>query len=313
ARGPDRRAAAQAATPAGRATGRPSPRVTAVHAAAARPGAADRFMARALELAAPGLGRTFPNPPVGAVFVRGGRVVGEGFHTRAGAAHAEIEALRAAGRRAAGAVLYVTLEPCVHHGRTPPCIDALLPLGLERVVVAMPDPDPRVRGRGVARLRRAGVPVVVGIGRAEARRLTEGYCSRVLRGRPLVTLKLAMSLDGRIAAGGRALRRRGVEVLLERSRRGAVPFATIVRTLGRRGLTSVLVEGGATIAAEALAADVVDRLVLFIAPVLLGGDGVPAVGPLGLRRVMDAIRLGDVAVGRVGRDLVVEARVQPGA
>jgi len=380
--------------------------VTAVHAAAARPAAADRFMARALELAARGLGRTFPNPPVGAVFVRGGRVVGEGFHTRAGAAHAEIEALRAAGRRAAGAVLYVTLEPCVHHGRTPPCIDALLPLGLERVVVAMPDPDPRVRGRGVARLRRAGVPVVVGVGRAEARQLTEGYCSRVLRGRPLVTLKLAMSLDGRIAAGGRALRprgpewitgpaarrlvhamrdisdavlvgagtvraddprltcrlrggrdpvrvvvagrkldlpqrarilarggpptwvvapagaaparvaalrRRGVEVLLERPRRGAVPFATIVRTLGRRGLTSVLVEGGATIAAQALAADVVDRLVLFIAPVLLGGDGVPAVGPLGLRRVMDAIRLGDVAVGRVGRDLVVEARVQPGA
>ena len=380
--------------------------MTAVHAAAARPAAADRFMARALELAARGLGRTFPNPPVGAVFVRGGRVVGEGFHTRAGAAHAEIEALRAAGRRAAGAVLYVTLEPCVHHGRTPPCIDALLPLGLERVVVAMPDPDPRVRGRGVARLRRAGVPVVVGVGRAEARRLTEGYCSRVLRGRPLVTLKLAMSLDGRIAAGGRALRprgpewitgpaarrlvhamrdisdavlvgagtvraddprltcrlrggrdpvrvvvagrkldlpqrarilarggpptwvvapagaaparvaalrRRGVEVLLERPRRGAVPFATIVRTLGRRGLTSVLVEGGATIAAQALAADVVDRLVLFIAPVLLGGDGVPAVGPLGLRRVMDAIRLGDVAVGRVGRDIVVEARVQPGA
>src|SRR5437867_7320049 len=109
-------------------------------------------MARALELAAHGLGRTFPNPPVGAVLVRGGRSVGEGFHRRAGEAHAEIEALRAAGRRAAGATLYVTLEPCTHFGRTPPCVDALLPLGLRRVVVAMPGPSPRVRGRGIARV-----------------------------------------------------------------------------------------------------------------------------------------------------------------
>src|SRR5207245_8085613 len=186
---------------------RPAPqRVTATRAAG-RPTPADtRFMARALALAARGLGRTFPNPPVGALFVRRGRVVGEGFHTRAGAPHAEIEALRAAGRRAAGATLYVTLEPCVHHGRTPPCVDALLPLGLERVVVAIVDPDPRVRGRGLARLRRAGVPVVVGVGAAEAMVLTAGYRSRVLRGRPLVTLKLATTLDGRIAPAGRSRR-----------------------------------------------------------------------------------------------------------
>ncbi len=111
-------------------------------------------MARALELAARGLGRTFPNPPVGAVLVRGGRVVGEGYHARAGAAHAEVEALRAAGRRARGATLYVTLEPCTHYGRTPPCVGALLPVGLSGAVIAIPDPNPRVRGRGIAALGR---------------------------------------------------------------------------------------------------------------------------------------------------------------
>src|SRR5690349_4612924 len=131
-------------------------------------------MARALELAARGLGSTWPNPPVGAVFVRGRRIVGEGFHTRAGAPHAEIEALRAAGERARGATLYVTLEPCTHHGRTPPCVDALLPLGLARAVVAVPDPNPRVRGRGLRRLRAARVPLTTGVGAAEARLLLEG-------------------------------------------------------------------------------------------------------------------------------------------
>ena len=357
-----------------------------------------RFMARALALAAEGLGRTFPNPPVGAVFVRGGRVVGEGFHHRAGAPHAEIEALRAAGGRVRGATLYVTLEPCSHHGRTPPCADALVGLGLRRVVVALVDPNPRVRGRGLARLRRAGIRVVIGPGAEEARLLTAGYRSRVLRGRPLVTLKLATTLDGRIAAasgdarwitgpaarrlahalrdvsdavlvgagtvraddprltcrlpGGHhpvrivlaggalrlpararvlerggpptwvvaprgapagrvaALRRRGVEVLLVPGRQGRVPFASLVRLLGARGLTSLLIEGGGTVAAEALRARVVDRLVLFVAPALLGGDAVAAVGPLALRRVRDAVRVAGLAVARVGPDLVLEGRVR---
>jgi len=355
-------------------------------------------MARALALAAQGLGRTFPNPPVGAVLVRDGRVVGEGFHRRAGAPHAEIEALRAAGGRARGATLYLTLEPCTHFGRTPPCVDALVPLGLRRAVVAMVDPNPRVRGRGIARMRRAGVPVVVGPGEEEARRLTLGYCSRVLRGRPLVTLKLAATLDGRIAAasgdarwvtgprarelahalrdlsdavlvgagtvraddprltcrlpGGHdplrivlagprlalpprahvlarggaptvvvaprgaaarrvaALRARGVEVLLLPGRRGRVDFGALVQALGARGLTSLLVEGGGTVAAEALRARVVDRLVLFVAPLLLGGDGVPAVGPLGIRSLTRALAIDDLAVGRAGVDLVVEGRVR---
>jgi len=357
-----------------------------------------RFMARALALAAEGLGRTFPNPPVGAVFVRGGRVVGEGFHHRAGAPHAEIEALRAAGGRVRGATLYVTLEPCAHHGRTPPCAEALVGLGLRRIVVAMVDPNPRVRGRGIAKLRRAGIPVAVGPGAEEARLLTAGYRARVLHGRPLVTLKLATTLDGRIAAAGgdarwitgpaarrlahalrdvsdavlvgagtvraddprltcrlpgghdpvrivlagpalrlpararvlarggpptwvvaprgapaarvAALRRRGVEVLLVPGRRGRVPFAALVRLLGARGLTSLLVEGGGTVAAEALRARAVDRLVLFVAPAILGGDGVAAVGPLGRVRVRDAVRVGGLAVAHVGPDLVLEGRVR---
>jgi diaminohydroxyphosphoribosylaminopyrimidine deaminase/5-amino-6-(5-phosphoribosylamino)uracil reductase len=356
------------------------------------------WMARALALAARGLGRTHPNPAVGAVFVRGGRVVGEGFHAKAGAPHAEIEALRRAGTRARGATLYVTLEPCTHHGRTPPCVDALLPLGLRRVVVATIDPDPRVRGRGVRALRRAGIRVDVGVARREADALLAGFRSRVLHGRPQVTLKLAVTLDGRIAArGGDArwvtgaaarrmahalrnvtdailvgagtvraddprltcrlrgghdpvrvvlagatlalppraqvlrpggpptwivapanadprrvarLRRAGADVILLPARRGRVPFAAVATALGARGIGSLLVEGGATVAADALASETVDRVVLFVAPKLLGGDGVPAVASLGIDRMADAIGLADLAVARVGEDVVLEGRVR---
>jgi diaminohydroxyphosphoribosylaminopyrimidine deaminase/5-amino-6-(5-phosphoribosylamino)uracil reductase len=352
-------------------------------------------MARALALAAQGLGRTWPNPPVGAVFVRGGRIVGEGWHTRAGAAHAEVEALRRAGRRARGGTLYVTLEPCTHHGRTPPCVEALLPLGLRRVVVAMPDPNPRVRGRGIRRLRAAGVPVTLGTGAAQARVLTAGYCALVLRGRPHVTLKLAATLDGRIATaagasrwitgpaaralahglrdvsdavlvgagtvraddprltcrlpGGhdplrvvlagprldqpprarvlragtvvvaprgapaarvRALRRRGVDVLLLPARRGRVAFADAARALGARGITALLVEGGGEVAAAAIRAGVADRLILFLAPVLFGGDAVPAIGDLALARPAGAVRVEPVAVTRIGADLVLEGHLR---
>jgi diaminohydroxyphosphoribosylaminopyrimidine deaminase/5-amino-6-(5-phosphoribosylamino)uracil reductase len=159
----------------------------------------DRFMTQALRLARRGLGRTSPNPPVGALIVRRGRVVGQGFHRRAGAPHAEADALRAAGARARGATLYVTLEPCNHHGRTPPCCDAILRAGIRHVVAAARDPNPVTDGRGFARLRRAGVRVTTGVLAPAARGLIEPFAAAVRTRRPLVTAKAAQSLDGRIA------------------------------------------------------------------------------------------------------------------
>src|SRR5215471_13875108 len=158
------------------------------------------FMQRALDLAAKALGRTSPNPAVGAVIVRGGSVIGEGFHRRAGLPHAEIEALKHVRGTVAGATLYVTLEPCSHHGRTPPCADAMVSAGLKRVVVGMVDPNPLVQGRGIRRLRRAGIEVKTGVLRERCERLNEDFTTLIQTGRPMVTLKLAASLDGRIAA-----------------------------------------------------------------------------------------------------------------
>jgi diaminohydroxyphosphoribosylaminopyrimidine deaminase/5-amino-6-(5-phosphoribosylamino)uracil reductase len=349
-------------------------------------------MARALALAVRGLGRTHPNPAVGAVVARGERVVGEGWHRRAGTAHAEVVALRAAGRRAVGATLYVTLEPCTHFGRTPPCVDAVLRAGVARVVIGMVDPSPRVRGRGIRRLRRTGVRVSVGVLGTDCRRLLAGYASAVRRKRPFVVLKLAASLDGRIATrsgvsrwitggaarrrahqlrnrldavlvgagtiladdpqltcrirGGRdpvrvvldgrlrisprarvvcgrspaptwivtasdaparratALRRAGVEVIALPGR-GEVAIARVLRELCRRGVTSVLIEGGAGVAAAALRARIVDRLVVFLAPILIGGDGVPMVGRLGTATPRRALRLVRMQVGRAGGDVMV--------
>jgi diaminohydroxyphosphoribosylaminopyrimidine deaminase/5-amino-6-(5-phosphoribosylamino)uracil reductase len=355
-------------------------------------------MARAVELAARGLGRTHPNPSVGAVFVRGGRIVGEGRTAPVGGPHAEVEALRAAGERARGADLYVTLEPCAHVGRTPPCVGALLPLGLRRVVVGVVDPNPKVRGRSLRRLRAAGVRVTVGVGEAEALATLAGYRSHVLRGRPLVTLKLASSLDGRIAARGgdarwitgpaarrrahelrdvhdavlvgagtvraddpaltcrirgghdpvrvilagpelhlpaharvldvataptwvvttagapasrlRSLCARGVEVVSVPGRGGTVPAGGLLRALAARGITSILVEGGARVAADLLRAGLVDRVVWFLAPSLVGADGVPAIAALGVDRARDALRLIDVQVVPLGDDVMLTASVR---
>ena len=165
----------------------------------------EALMARALALAARGLGETNPNPAVGCVLARGRRVVGEGWHERAGGPHAEVVALRAAGARARGATLYVTLEPCAHSGRTPPCAPFVRDSGVARVVVAMRDPFPLVAGRGLALLRRAGVEVTTGVLGAEAARLNEPFLAAARLGRPFVLLKAAATLDGCIAtASGRS-------------------------------------------------------------------------------------------------------------
>ncbi|MEW6168452.1 MAG: bifunctional diaminohydroxyphosphoribosylaminopyrimidine deaminase/5-amino-6-(5-phosphoribosylamino)uracil reductase RibD [Pseudomonadota bacterium] len=156
-------------------------------------------MTRALELAARGRATTHPNPRVGCVIVRDGAIAGEGWHARAGEPHAEIHALRAAAERARGAEVFVSLEPCCHHGRTPPCVDALIAAGVGKVWVAMTDPNPRVAGQGIECLRAAGIDVETDLLRAEAEVLNRGFVSRMTRGRPWVTLKLAASLDGRTA------------------------------------------------------------------------------------------------------------------
>ncbi len=163
-----------------------------------------RMMARALELAARARGRTAPNPLVGAVVYRYGEVLGEGYHHRAGEPHAEVLALRRAGESTRGATLAVSLEPCCHWGRTPPCVEAVLGAGVARVVVAMQDPNPQVRGKGIAALRRQGVRVEVGLLGAEARRLNEVFIHWITVRRPFVALKLAQSLDGAIALGADA-------------------------------------------------------------------------------------------------------------
>lgn len=158
-----------------------------------------QLMSRAIELARRGVYTTHPNPRVGCLIVQQGEIVGEGWHMRAGEAHAEIHALNAAQGKSAGATVYVTLEPCSHHGRTPPCADALISAGVRRVVVAMRDPNPKVAGAGIAKLKAAGIAVVEGIAQAEAKSLNPGFISRFTRNRPLLRCKLAMSLDGRTA------------------------------------------------------------------------------------------------------------------
>jgi len=164
---------------------------------------AEKWMDRALELARQGEAQASPNPMVGAVLVQEGRVVGEGFHTYAGVRHAEILALEAAGRAARGSTLYVNLEPCCHTGRTGPCADAIVAAGVRRLVAAATDPNPAVAGRGVEKLRAAGVEVEVGVRAAEAKKLNEAFGCWISTGRPLVTLKAALTLDGQIALPGR--------------------------------------------------------------------------------------------------------------
>ena len=359
--------------------------------------AAARHMARALELAARGKFTTHPNPRVGCVIVRDGRVVGEGWHRQAGEPHAEVLALREAGDDARGAEVYVTLEPCAHVGRTPPCADALVAAGVGKVFAAMRDPFPRVAGRGLEKLRAAGIEVEVGIMEGEARVLNRGFVSRFERGRPYLILKLAMSLDGRTAMAsgesrwitGEAAREdvhrlraeagavlttsatvladdpeltvrlppassgawrqpdrividsrgrvplgakvwalgarrfalvpqalagqrvaEGVETIgLEVTAHGAIPLPAALRALGAREINEVLVECGPRLAGALLQAGLVDQLVIYVAPKLLGDAARPLVALPGLERLGDHIALEYVSAERIGDDMKITARV----
>jgi diaminohydroxyphosphoribosylaminopyrimidine deaminase / 5-amino-6-(5-phosphoribosylamino)uracil reductase len=335
-------------------------------------------MRQALELGERGRGSTRPNPTVGAVVVRGGRIVGQGFHLRAGEPHAEVHALAAAGERARGSTVYVTLEPCSHTGRTGPCTDALRAARPARVVVGCRDPNPVVDGRGIAKLRRAGVRVDVGCLEAECRAAIAAYAVWIAEQRPLVTLKAAATLDGYIADAhprarrapafitgaearqaahelraahdavlvgsgtartddpeltvrlpGRAEGRDPLRVVLVgkaglpkrlKMFAGAEPaeaiqiarrrpdIPAVLRYLARdRQVQSLLVEGGATIHGAFIAAGLVDRVAVFVAPRILGG-GVPIArgADLSLSR---ALTLGPLTTRAVGRDLLITADV----
>ncbi len=358
-----------------------------------------RWMGRALELAGRGAGMTSPNPVVGAVLVVAGRAVGEGFHARAGAAHAEAEALGQAGAAARGATLYVTLEPCNHTGRTPPCAEAIRVSGVKRVVVAARDPNPRVSGGGAAALSRAGVDVMVGCREGEAIALNRVFLIAARRGRPHGTLKWAATLDGATADARRAsrwitgpearmeghrmrsradavvvgigtaladdpgldvrlghpwprepfrvvvdsrarlpvsarligagkparalvaitdaadperlenLETRGVTVLRCKSHEGRVDVSDLVSRLGALDVGGILVEGGGTLAWAFLEAGLVDRVVAFTAPKLLGGASAPrALEGTGLL-LPEAIRLEGICVRPIGTDWMMEADV----
>jgi diaminohydroxyphosphoribosylaminopyrimidine deaminase / 5-amino-6-(5-phosphoribosylamino)uracil reductase len=353
----------------------------------------ERFMKRALALAAKGVGQVSPGPLVGCVIVSpSGEIVGEGFYLYEKLKHAETYALEQAAKSARGATAYVSLEPHAHHGRTPPCTDALINAGVSRVISSIEDPNPKVSGKGFAHLRAAGVAVPTGLLARKARQLNEKYLHFMATGRPFVHLKLATSLDGKIAtrtgesqwitgpdsrarvhelrheydailvgagtatvddplltdrsgklrrkplirvlldeslristdaklvtstetpliifAGQKAeaaklelLRSAGIEVI--RDKANGRDFLAVLTELGNRSIQSVLVEGGATVAGKLLEAGLVNKVSLFLAPIIIGGEAPSAIGGVGAARLADARRLHDVEVVRRGEDLEV--------
>jgi diaminohydroxyphosphoribosylaminopyrimidine deaminase / 5-amino-6-(5-phosphoribosylamino)uracil reductase len=352
-----------------------------------------QMMQRCIDLAKQAWGKTAPNPLVGAVIVKDGKIIGEGFHPGAGQPHAEVFALREAGDRAQGATIYVSLEPCNHYGRTPPCAAALVKAGVAKVVVGMVDPNPLVAGGGIATLERAGIEVVVGVETAACEELNEGFCQRIVHHRAQGILKYAMTLDGKIATdngnsawvsseisrhyvhhlragcdaviiGGNTLRRdnphltshdrdapnplrvvmtrnldlpldailwdirvaptlvaterganpemqaqlrdRGVEVL----ELAALSPKPVMQYLYDRGCLSVLWECGGTLAAQAIADGVIQKVLAFIAPKIVGGNAAPSpVGDLGIRSMSAALQLERVTWEQIGSDLLVKGYI----
>ncbi|MCW6037185.1 bifunctional diaminohydroxyphosphoribosylaminopyrimidine deaminase/5-amino-6-(5-phosphoribosylamino)uracil reductase RibD [Spirulina subsalsa FACHB-351] len=351
-------------------------------------------MRRCLQLARKALGKTAPNPLVGCVITQGGKIVGQGFHPKAGEPHAEVFALRAAGEQARGATLYVNLEPCNHQGRTPPCTQAILQGGIRKVVVGMIDPDPRVSGTGVETLQQAGLEVVVGVEEAACRQLNEAFIHRVLYQRPLGILKYAMTLDGKIATttghsawvtgekarhlvhqqraiadavivGGNTVRqdnphltshgvseRNPLRVIVspsfnlppvahlwdtekaptliftqegsnlplqaQLSQKGVeievfdqLTLEAVIESLYERGLSQIFWECGGVLAAQAIQAKAVQKVMAFIAPKIIGGSGAPSpVGDLGFTQMTEALPLKEVVITSLDGDLLVEGYLE---
>ena len=359
----------------------------------------EQYMREALSLARQGRGRTSPNPVVGALIVNDGRIVGQGWHQKAGTAHAEIHAISEAGEATRNSTLYVTLEPCCHQGRTGPCTEAILTAGIKRVVVAMVDPNPLVAGCGIGVLRARGVSVDTGILAAEAASLNAPFIKWITCNMPFVTMKNGISLDGKIAtrtgnsrwitgeesrlevhhlrdasdaiitgigtvladdpelttrlpSGGKspvrvvvdrmartpvnakivtdgkaptiiavssnapssrvsALAARGVEILPVPEFDDKLDLGFILRNLGQRCLTSVMVESGGTLNSSFLFGNYVDKVVLFVAPKIIGGIGAPGpYGGAGSNSLSDAVELEDLVVRHLGGDLMIEGYVK---
>jgi diaminohydroxyphosphoribosylaminopyrimidine deaminase/5-amino-6-(5-phosphoribosylamino)uracil reductase len=337
---------------------------------------------------------------VGAVLVNDGKVVGEGFHAKAGEAHAEIVALQQAGEGARGSTLYLNLEPCTHHGKTPPCAPQVVEAGVKRVVIGMKDPNPLVKGKGIEMLRRVGLDVEVGILEKECRRLNEAFCKYILKKEPFVILKVAATLDGKMATrngdskwisgeasrrfvhklrdqvdgvlvgigtvlkddpmltarirGGRdpyriildsqlkipeeakvigtrptkaiiastelapkdkieKLEKRGVKILIFDSKRGKVNLRACLSKLGEIGMTNLLVEGGSQVNGSFLDEGLIDKLLLFLSPRLMGDHQAPGIfGGEGVSNLQEAIVLKEIKTKRVGEDILLEGYLEWG-
>ncbi len=355
------------------------------------------WMKRALRLAEKGRGRTSPNPMVGAVLVRNGRVIGEGYHAKAGTDHAEIIALRRAGEKAKAATLYLNLEPCTHYGKTPPCVPAVIEAKVKRVVIGMKDPNPLVRGGGFASLKRAGLNVEVGILEEECRRLNEAFCKYILKKEPFVILKVAATLDGKIATregnskwiSGEAsrhfvhrvrdqvdgvvvgigtvlkddpqltarikkgrdpyriildsrlripeeaqvigdsssktiiatteladrdktkrLEKKGVQILILNSKKGKVDLRNCLSKLGELGIMSLLVEGGSQVNGSFLDEGLIDKILFFFSPKLIGDrEALGIFAGTGKATLKESMPLNELRVRRIGEDILVEGYV----
>lgn len=352
-------------------------------------------MKMALSLARKGMPGASPNPMVGAVIVKNGKIVGKGYHKKCGEAHAEVNALKDAGAKAKGADLYLNLEPCCHFGKTPPCTDAVIKAGIKRVVAGTKDPNPKVSDKGFEILRNAGIEIKVGVLEEECRRLNEGFIKRITTGRPFVILKIAASIDGKTAtkrkeskwitseasrryvhklrgqvdaimtgigtvladdpeltprvgkvkknplrvvvdstlktpesakvAGGNTLfatsdkaqardierlEARGAVVVIFGSKNGRVNLPPVMDCLGKKGINSVIVEAGTELSASLLKERLVDKVIFFYAPKIIGGVTAPSmIGGMGIERLSEAVILKGMKVGRIGEDVMVEGYV----
>ncbi len=349
-------------------------------------------MRRALRVARKGWGKVSPNPMVGAVLVKRGKVIADGYHRMTGEKHAEVEVLEEAGQRAKNSTLYVNLEPCSHYGKTPPCTGRVIKAGIKRVVIAMKDPNPLVSGKGITKLKKAGIETEVGLLRKEAEKLNEVYLKFITTGMPFVIVKTAMTLDGKIAAesgdskwitGEKArkfvhhlrsgvdgilvgintvlkddpelrvrygkhnsnplkvivdsrcriplnarvldnpsnviisafrlcrrcekLERLGARVLIIKGRDERVDLLKLVRKLGGMNITCLLIEGGGEIIASAISSGIVDKVLFFIAPKVIGGRCAPTpVEGKGIGKISEAIKVRRMKVRRFGEDVMIE-------